>query len=114
MTTSAFVQDGPRLENSYASDWLLKSYLRRKLGPDLLAAIEPELLELLELGELAMGRLLELQRVDRRNEPTLTQCPRPNSRVTRCHLDHANANRIFMSRSNRPYGCGKKIRVSAR
>ena len=73
MTTSAFVQDGPRLENSYASAWLLKSYLRRKLGPDLLAAIEPELLELGELGELAMGRLLELQRVDRRNEPTLTQ-----------------------------------------
>jgi hypothetical protein len=86
MTTSAFVQDGPRLENSYASDWLLKSYLRRKLGPDLLAAIEPELLELGELGELAMGRLLELQRVDRCNEPTLTQWPRPNSRVTRCHL----------------------------
>jgi hypothetical protein len=70
MTTSAFVQDGPRLENSYASAWLLQSYLRRKLGADLLAAIEPELLE---LGELAMGRLLELQRVDRRNEPTLTQ-----------------------------------------
>jgi hypothetical protein len=77
MTTSAFVQDGPRLENSYASDWLLKSYLRRKLGPDLLAAIELELLELGELGELAMGRLLEFQRVDRRNEPTLTQWPRP-------------------------------------
>ena len=41
--------------------------------------------------------------------------PRPNSRVTRCHLNHANANRVFMSRSNRPYGftCSQISGVSA-
>jgi alkylation response protein AidB-like acyl-CoA dehydrogenase len=70
MMTSAFVQDGPRLVNSYTSNWLLKSYLERKLGSDLLASVEPELVE---LGQLAAGRLLEVQRADRRNEPTLTQ-----------------------------------------
>jgi acyl-CoA dehydrogenase len=68
--TSAFVQAGPRLVNTYASDWLLRTYLERKLGPELLAAIEPELAE---LGELASVQLLELQRADRRNEPRLTQ-----------------------------------------
>lgn len=68
--TSAFVQDGPRLANTYASDWLLRSYLERKLGPDLLTAIEPELIE---LGERASVQLLELQHADRRSEPTLTQ-----------------------------------------
>jgi hypothetical protein len=29
---------------------------------------------------------------------------RPNSRVTMCHLNQANANRVFISRSNRLYG----------
>src|SRR5271165_6634264 len=40
---------------------------------------------------------------------------RPNSRVTRCHFDHSNANRVFMSRSNRPYGftCSQISGVSA-
>jgi acyl-CoA dehydrogenase len=78
MTTSAFVQEGPRLANSYANDWLLRSYLQRKLGPDLLNAIEPELRE---LGELAAGRLLELQRADRLNEPALTQWDAWGTRV---------------------------------
>ena len=68
--TSAFVQDAPRLVNSYTSDWLLRTYLQRKLGRDLLASIEPELVA---LGELAASRLAELQRADRENEPTLTQ-----------------------------------------
>jgi hypothetical protein len=39
--TSIFVQEGPRLENSYTSNWLLRTYLERKLGPDLLAVIKP-------------------------------------------------------------------------
>jgi hypothetical protein len=35
--------------------------------------------------------------------------------VTRCHLNHGNANRLFMSRSNRPYGftCSQISGVSA-
>jgi acyl-CoA dehydrogenase len=68
--SSVFVQESPRLGNTYASDELLKSYLAWKLGPELLAAIEAELVE---LGELAAGRLFDLQRADRCNEPTLTQ-----------------------------------------
>ncbi|MGH8316669.1 MAG: acyl-CoA dehydrogenase family protein [Steroidobacteraceae bacterium] len=67
---SVFVQQSPRLTNTYASDGLLKTYLEWKLGPDLLVTIEPELTE---LGELAAGRLFDLQRADRANEPTLTQ-----------------------------------------
>lgn len=64
--TATFVQEGPRLGNSYTSNWLLRTYLERKLGPDLMAVIEPELVE---LGELAAGRLFEMQRADRCNEP---------------------------------------------
>jgi len=78
MMSSAFVQAGPQLVNSYANNWLLKTYLERKLGPDLLASIEPELFE---LGELAAGRLLEAQRADRRNEPLLTQWDAWGNRV---------------------------------
>ena|SRR5208282_97843 len=53
------------------------------------------------------------------SEKLLTTFPttrgRPNSRVTRCHFDHSNANRVFMSRSNRPYGftCSQISGVSA-
>jgi alkylation response protein AidB-like acyl-CoA dehydrogenase len=65
-----FVQEGPRLANTYTSDPLLRSYLEWKLGPGLLASMERELLE---LGELAAGALFELQHSDRRHEPTLTQ-----------------------------------------
>ncbi len=75
-----FVQDGPQLANRYASDWLLRSYLERKLGRDQLAVIEPELLE---LGELASGRLLELQRADRESEPSLTQWDAWGARIDR-------------------------------
>ena len=75
-----FVQEPPRLANTYAGDPLLKSYLAWKLGPELLAAIEPELRE---LGELAAGHLLELQRADRCNEPRLTQWDAWGQRVDR-------------------------------
>lgn len=67
---TVFVQESPRLANTYASDTLLKTYLEWKLGRDMLAALDREFLE---LGALAAGRLFELQRADRCNEPTLTQ-----------------------------------------
>ncbi|MGH8290415.1 MAG: acyl-CoA dehydrogenase family protein [Steroidobacteraceae bacterium] len=67
---TVFVQEGPRLTNTYASDDLLKNYLQWKLGPSLLASMERELFE---LGELAAGTLFDLQHADRSNEPTLTQ-----------------------------------------
>ncbi|HTV49588.1 MAG TPA: acyl-CoA dehydrogenase family protein [Steroidobacteraceae bacterium] len=78
--TSNFVQDAPRLANRYTSDWLLRSYLERKLGRELLAVIEPELIE---LGELAAGGLLELQRADRPSEPRLTQWDAWGARIDR-------------------------------
>jgi acyl-CoA dehydrogenase len=81
--TSIFVQEGPRLENSYTSNWLLRTYLERKLGPDLLAVIKPELVE---LGELAAGRLLEMQRADRCNEPVLTQWDAWGTRIDHIEL----------------------------
>ena len=64
------MQDAPRLANTYASDWLLRSYLERKLPRELLGAVQSELTE---LGELAAGELFDLQRADRTNEPRLMQ-----------------------------------------
>jgi acyl-CoA dehydrogenase len=78
--SSVFVQESPRLANTYASDELLKTYLAWKLGPERLAAAEPELLE---LGELAAGTLCDLQHADRRNEPALTQWDAWGTRIDR-------------------------------
>lgn len=75
-----FVQDGPRLVNTYSSDGLLKSYLAWKLGAELLGSIEPQLAE---LGALAAGRLSDLQRADRCNEPVLTQWDAWGNRIDR-------------------------------
>ena len=80
---TVFVQESPRLANTYAGDDLLGTYLEWKLGPELLAAMEPGLLE---LGELAAGTLCELQRADRLNEPTLTQWDAWGSRIDRIEL----------------------------
>jgi acyl-CoA dehydrogenase len=80
---TVFVQESPRLANTYASDELLKSYLQWKLGADLLASMERELLE---LGELAAGKLFELQRADRCNEPTLTQWDAWGNRIDRIEV----------------------------
>ncbi|MDE2262743.1 MAG: acyl-CoA dehydrogenase family protein [Gammaproteobacteria bacterium] len=81
--SSVFVQESPRLTNAYASDALLKTYLEWKLGPDLLASMESELLE---LGELAAGALFELQRADRCNEPSLTQWDAWGNRIDRIEV----------------------------
>lgn len=81
--SSVFVQENPQLTNTYASNGLLKTYLQWKLGPDLLAAIEPELTE---LGELAAGRLFNLQRADRTNEPTLTQWDAWGTRIDQIEI----------------------------
>ena len=80
---TVFVQESPRLTNTYASDGLLKTYLQWKLGPELLAALDRELLE---LGELAAGTLFELQRTDRRNEPTFTQWDPWGNRIDRIEV----------------------------
>ena len=64
-----FYQTPPTLGNQYEDDRILRSYLARALPPEVRAAITPALLE---MGELAGGRLYRMQLEDRRNEPTLT------------------------------------------
>ena len=78
-----FVQTAPRLDNLYLSDRLLCGLMRRKLPPDLYAQLEPEFIE---LGALAAGPLAERQRVDRANEPVLTQWDPWGNRVDSIEL----------------------------
>ena len=78
-----FVQSGPALENLYTSDWLLVGFLRRKLPPELMTAIEAECAA---LGAEAAGPLASLQRADRLNEPVLTQWDAWGRRIDRIEL----------------------------
>lgn len=58
-----FFQDGPTLDNQYESDELLQAYLRRKLPPEMLAGIEPDLVRLGERTATdirALGEAAEL------------------------------------------------------
>lgn len=80
---TVFVQERPRLANTYAGDALLKTYLEWKLGSDLLASLEHGLFE---LGELAAGPLFELQHDDRCSEPTLTQWDAWGNRIDRVQV----------------------------
>jgi hypothetical protein len=65
-----FIQSAPQLGNQYRDDRFLADYLRRKLPPEVLRDIEPELDR---LGELAGGELYRMQLEDRLHEPVLTQ-----------------------------------------
>jgi len=78
-----FFQDPPRLGNTYDSDPLLREYLARSLPPEALLAVEPELRY---LGELAGGRLAQMQHEDRLNEPRLTPWDAWGHRVDRIEL----------------------------
>jgi alkylation response protein AidB-like acyl-CoA dehydrogenase len=75
-----FNQPAPRLSNQYDGDRVLRSYLKRRLPPEMLADIEPALRE---MGELAGGELYDLQLADRLNEPTLTQWDAWGERIDR-------------------------------
>lgn len=70
MKIQPFNQPPPTLGNQYDDDRVLQSYLQRALPPDVLAQIKPALRE---LGELAGGRLYQMQLADRLHEPVLTQ-----------------------------------------
>ena len=76
----SFRQSPPELGNQYADDPVLRSYLRRVLPADVLAAVEPSLVE---MGELAGGELYELQLADRLEEPRLVQWDAWGNRVDR-------------------------------
>jgi acyl-CoA dehydrogenase len=61
----SFTQAIPEIGNQYDDDYVLRSYLRRVLPPELLREIEPELQQ---MGEIAV-RLYRMQLADRTNEP---------------------------------------------
>jgi len=65
-----FFQEAPSLGNQYDGDRVLRGYLGRALPVDVMAAVEPELRE---MGELGGGELFALQLADRLNEPRLVQ-----------------------------------------
>ena len=66
MDDGGFFQDPPRLGNQYDDDALLRGFLARALPPDALRDVEPSLHR---MGEAAAGRLLDLSRAHRREEP---------------------------------------------
>jgi len=65
------------------ADWLVRSYLRHRLPPEIHAAFEPVLLE---LSDLASGPLWDAQLADRMREPVLTQWDPWGNRVDQIEL----------------------------
>jgi alkylation response protein AidB-like acyl-CoA dehydrogenase len=80
---AAFVQAAPRPRNAWSDDWLLRSWLRRKLPPDALRDVEPEVAE---LAALSCGRLWDMQLADREREPVLTHWDAWGRRVDRIEV----------------------------
>ncbi len=78
-----FFQDPPRLGNTYDADPLLREALARALPPPALQGAEAELRE---LGELAGGRLYQMQLEERLLEPRLTSWDPWGRRVDRLEL----------------------------
>jgi acyl-CoA dehydrogenase len=78
-----FRQEPPRLGNQYEDDRALRSYLKRRLPPEVLREVEPSLAE---MGELAGGELYRMQSEDRLNEPRLTQWDAWGERVDRIEV----------------------------
>lgn len=77
----AFFQTPPAIgDNQYTDDRMLRGYLERTLPREVLATIEPELVE---MGALSGGELRALQLADRLNEPTLTQWDPWGNRIDR-------------------------------
>lgn len=83
MSADIFIQAPPQLGNTYQDDRFLRSWLRRKLAPEMLREIEAELLI---MGELAGGELYQLQLQDRLNEPRLTQWDAWGNRIDRIEV----------------------------
>ncbi len=79
----SYVQEPPRLGNEYADDRMLRGYLRRSLPPEVLAEVEPGLLE---LGGLSGGPLYALQQADLAREPVHVPWDAWGNRVDRIEL----------------------------
>src|SRR5690606_22266826 len=78
-----FLQSPPQLGNQYRDDAFLRGYLQRKLPPEMLREIEPQLDE---MGELAGGELYRAQLADRVNEAVLTQWDAWGNRIDAIEL----------------------------
>ncbi len=78
-----FIQDPPRLGNTWRGDVLFRDLLAGYLPLETLSAIESQLDA---LGELAGGALYELQLLDLPNEPKLTQYDAWGRRIDRIEL----------------------------
>jgi alkylation response protein AidB-like acyl-CoA dehydrogenase len=76
----AFTQDPPRLDHLYRSDRPLRALLQHALPAPVLAACEPALDR---LGELGAGPLYRMQLDDRLNEPRLVQWDAWGNRIDR-------------------------------
>lgn len=83
MHSALFIQSPPVLGNQYGDDAFLRAYLRRRLPAEVLAEIEPQLIE---LGALSGGELYRMQLQDRLNEPTLTQWDAWGNRIDRIEV----------------------------
>jgi acyl-CoA dehydrogenase len=79
MDFEPFNQPPPSLGNAYETDTSLRSYLRRALPSDVLAAIEPELREMGAISE----ELGTMQIADRLNEPRHTPWDAWGNRIDR-------------------------------
>jgi alkylation response protein AidB-like acyl-CoA dehydrogenase len=82
-TPAPFVQPAPRPRNAWTQDWLLRSWLHRKLPREMLREVEPQIAE---LAELAAGTLWDLQLADRLNEPVLTHWDPWGRRIDRIEV----------------------------
>ncbi len=78
-----FIQEPPRLGNTWRGDLLLRDLLTGLLPDEAWQTIEPQLDS---LGELAGGELYELQLRDLPNEPRLTQYDAWGRRIDRLEL----------------------------
>ena len=83
MKVEVFNQEAPALGNQYVEDRVLRSYLRRALPAEVLAAVEPDLHA---MGALAGGELYAMQLADRLNEPRLTQWDAWGERIDQIEL----------------------------
>jgi len=83
----AFHQSPPELDNQWLDDRVLRSYLRRTLPRDVMGAVEPSLVE---LGELAGGKMFRLQMEDLQSEPRLVHWDAWGHRV-----DHIEVTRVW-------------------
>jgi acyl-CoA dehydrogenase len=75
-----FIQPAPRPPDAWKDDWLLRSYLQRRMPPEVLSELEPQLAE---MAGLSCSRLWDLQLADRLNEPVLTHWDAWGQRIDR-------------------------------